>query len=75
MFDYLASEVLDDMPTDLRNFLLHCSVLPELTAARCAAVSGDARAAQWLEEVERRGLFVSVLDSKVYTLRLRLVRF
>jgi len=62
MFDYMASEVLDDMPEALRLFLLRCSVLPELTPARCAAVSGDAQAALLLEEVERRGLFVSVLD-------------
>ena len=70
VFDYLASEVLDDMPAELRTFLLRCSVLPELSAERCAVVSGDARAAQWLEEIERRGLFASVLDSEVYTLRL-----
>jgi len=70
VFDYLASEVLDDMPPELRSFLLRCSVLPELTAERCARVSGDARAAHWLEEIERRGLFASVLDSEVNTLRL-----
>ena len=70
VFDYLASEVLDDMPRELRDFLLRCSVLAELTAERCAAVSGDARAAHWLEEIERRGLFASVLDSEVHTLRL-----
>ena len=31
------------MPAELRDFLLRCSVLPELTAERCAAVSGDAQ--------------------------------
>ena len=62
MFDYLTSEVLDDMPAPLRRFLLRCSVLAELTASRCAAVSGDAQAARWLEEVEQRGLFVTVLE-------------
>ncbi|MGA0608805.1 LuxR C-terminal-related transcriptional regulator [Caldimonas sp. KR1-144] len=67
-FDYLASEVLDDMPAELRTFLLRCSVLPELTAERCAAVTGDARAADWLEEIERRGLFVAVLDADERTL-------
>ena len=41
VFDYLASEVIDDMPGELREFLLRCSVLPELTAERCAAVSGN----------------------------------
>jgi len=68
LFDYLASEVLDDMPAGLRDFLTRCSVLPELTAARAAAVSGDARAALWLDEIERRGLFVTVLDAHERTL-------
>ena len=56
------------MPTELREFLTRCSVLPELTAARAAAVSGDARAALWLDEIERRGLFVTVLDAQERTL-------
>jgi LuxR family maltose regulon positive regulatory protein len=62
LFDYLADEVLDDMPAELRDFLLRCAVLPELSAARCAAVTGDPLAAQRLAEIERRELFVSVLD-------------
>jgi LuxR family maltose regulon positive regulatory protein len=68
LFDYLAAEVLDDMPIGLHDFLLRCSVLPALTAARCAQVSGDARAAQWLEAIERRGLFVSTLGDAEHTL-------
>ncbi|HEX6705611.1 MAG TPA: LuxR C-terminal-related transcriptional regulator [Albitalea sp.] len=68
LFDYLASEVLDDMPAPLCDFLTRCSVLPELTAARAAAVSGDAHAARWLDETERRGLFVTVLDAQERTL-------
>jgi LuxR family maltose regulon positive regulatory protein len=70
VFDYLAAEVLEDMPAELRRFLLRCSVLPELSAARCLQVSQDARAAQWLEEIEQRGLFVSSLDGAELTLRL-----
>ncbi len=70
LFDYLASEVLQDMPAPLQDFLLRCAVLPELTAERCARVSGDPHAARLLEEVERRGLFVSVLDTEPLTLRL-----
>ena len=70
LFDYLAAEVLDDVPSGLRDFLLRCSVLPELTVARCEAVSGDARAARWMEEIERRGLFATVLDGDETTLRL-----
>lgn len=72
LFDYLASEVLAQMPAELQDFLLRSSVLPELTAARCAALLelSPARAAQLLGEVERRGLFVSALDGPELTLRL-----
>ncbi len=70
LFDYLAAEVLDDMPAELRLFLLRCSVLPEMTAARCAQVSGMAQAARLLDELERRSLFVSVLQADEPTLRL-----
>ncbi|MDR6154148.1 LuxR family maltose regulon positive regulatory protein [Acidovorax delafieldii] len=70
MFDYLATEVLDGMPKVLRDFLLSCSVLPELTAPRCAQVSGRDDAPALLEEIERRGLFVSVLEADEPTLRL-----
>jgi len=62
LFEYLADEVLGTMPTDLREFLVRCSILPELSAGRSAAVSGDPLAAQHLLELERRDLFVSVLD-------------
>jgi LuxR family maltose regulon positive regulatory protein len=70
VFDYLAAEVLDAMPAALRDFLLRCAVLSELTVEACAAVSGDPRAAQWLAEIERRDLFVSVLDDAERTWRL-----
>ena len=70
VFDYLLAEVLSAMPPDLRAFLLRCSVLSELSSGRCAAVAADPRAAHWLEEIERRGLFVSVLEGPEPTLRL-----
>jgi len=68
VFDFLASEVLDDMPLALHDFLLRTAVLPELTTARAAAVSGDARAAERLDEIERRGLFATALDADERTL-------
>jgi LuxR family maltose regulon positive regulatory protein len=70
LFDYLASEVLENLPVDLQAFLLRCSVLPELTVRRCRQITGDPRAAQLLEDIERRRLFTSVLDSEELTLRL-----
>lgn len=68
VFDFLASEVLDDMPLALHDFLLRVAVLPELTVTRAAAVSGDARAAERFDEIERRGLFATVLDADERTL-------
>ncbi|MBT2326627.1 transcriptional regulator [Variovorax paradoxus] len=70
LFDYLTSEVFDQMAPELREFLMRCSVLQELTAARCMAVSGSPRAAELLDELERRAMFVSVLDGEEFTLRL-----
>jgi LuxR family transcriptional regulator, maltose regulon positive regulatory protein len=70
VFDFLATEVLDRLPHDLREFLITTSVLPELTAARCAALTGDARAAEHLDAIERAGLFVTTLPEPEPTLRL-----
>ncbi len=68
LFDYLASEVIDEMPVALHDFLVRSAVLPVLTATNTAAVTGDARAAQRLDEIERRGLFVTALDADERTL-------
>ncbi|WP_076997638.1 LuxR C-terminal-related transcriptional regulator [Variovorax sp. KK3] len=70
LFDYLTSEVFEDLPEELQQFLLRCSVLAELTVERCEQVSGNPRAAELLEMLERRRLFVSVLDGEELTLRL-----
>jgi LuxR family transcriptional regulator, maltose regulon positive regulatory protein len=70
LFEYLVSEVLNHLEPRLAEFLQRVAVLPELEAARCAAVSGDADAAARLDEMERLGLFVEVLDAPVPTLRL-----
>lgn len=70
IFEYMAEEVLEQLPPDFQRFLLRCSVLPQWTARRCAQVSGDPRAAHWLNELEQRSLFVSVLDGAETTLRL-----
>ncbi|WP_198161283.1 LuxR C-terminal-related transcriptional regulator, partial [Variovorax sp. WDL1] len=70
LFQYLASEVLEDLPGELQAFLLRCSLLAELTVPRCEQISGNPRAARLLEDIERRRLFVSMLDSEELTLRL-----
>lgn len=62
-FDYLAAEVLEQMPAALCDFLLRCAVLPELSATRCNALLGIADAARQLREIERRGLFATAIDT------------
>lgn len=70
VFEFLATEVLDRLPPALRGFLLSTSVLGELNAARCAALTGDAGAAEHLDAIERAGLFVTTVSEQEPTLRL-----
>ena len=57
LFAYLGSEVLDQLPEMLAEFVVRCAVLPEWDAARCEAVTGCGAAALLLEQVQQRGLF------------------
>jgi LuxR family transcriptional regulator, maltose regulon positive regulatory protein len=70
MFDFLVTEVIDKLQPELSDFLLRVSVLPELEAARCAQLADNSNAERLLDEIERLGLFVDVLDAPVPTLRL-----
>ena len=70
VFDYLADEVLAMLDAELRDFLLRCSILPELTPGRCAYVAHQPRAGLLLEQLEREGLFVVRLEAEERTLRL-----
>ena len=70
VFDYLADEVLAGMSSTLRQFLLRCALLPELTPARRAHVSALPNAMALFEQVEREGLFVTPLEGGGRTLRL-----
>ncbi len=72
LFDFLAQEVLDDLPPALRDLAVDTSVLPELSPAGVAAVAGLADAAgarEALDDLLRRHLFVSVVDEAEPVLR------
>jgi len=69
LFEFVAVEVVDRLPAELRRFMLRSSVLPELDAGRAQAVCADANAAGHLAQIRRRGLFVSEVDDRG-TLRL-----
>ena len=61
--DYLADEVLDRQPRDVRRFLLDTSVLDRLSAPLCDAVTGSSSGKSMLETLERENLFVIPLDA------------
>jgi len=70
--DYLSDEVLRQLPTEMRHFLLVTSPLTRLCAPLCDALLTDARtrglaapsvSQAMLENIERRGLFLTALDA------------
>ncbi len=69
LFDYFAQEVLAELPPPLQSFVLHSSVLPELSPALCEAVTGRSDARTVLDALFSRQLFLSALDEAVPVLR------
>ena len=65
IFDFLAEEVLQEQPSRIREFLLETSILDELTPALCQAVTRESDAAQILDDVFRRNLFLTVAPHAV----------
>jgi len=61
--DYLAAEVLDGLPPEVRSLLLRTSVLERLSGPLCDAVTGAGGSQRLLEEIERSQLFLVPLDS------------
>jgi LuxR family transcriptional regulator, maltose regulon positive regulatory protein len=61
--DYLADEVLDRLPPDVRRFLLDSSVLDRLNGSLCDAVTGSTGGKAMLESLDRQNLFVIPLDA------------
>ena len=59
---YFAANVLDHQSERVRQFLVHTSVLPELSASSCSAVTGDPASRALLQLVEQRGTFVRRVD-------------
>ena len=64
IFDYLATTVLEGLPSQLQEFALHTSVLFELTPALCALVAATPDARRCLDALEERNLFLYRLDDR-----------
>ena len=62
MAEYFIGEVLEQQPPEVAAFMLETSVLDELTADACAAVTGRQDAAALLRSIEAANLFIVALD-------------
>ncbi len=62
VLDYLADEVLDGQPGQVRAFLLETSVLERLSGELCDAVTGRSGSQAMLHDIEQAGLFLVPLD-------------
>ncbi|WP_426572377.1 LuxR C-terminal-related transcriptional regulator [Aquihabitans sp. McL0605] len=62
--DYLAEEVLDRQPDDVRRFLLQTSILERLSGRLGEAVTGQPGGQAMLERLERANLFLVPLDDR-----------
>src|SRR5580692_2693799 len=62
VLDYLAGEVLDRQPEEVRALLLQTSVLERLSGGLCDAATGLTGGQVMLEQVERANLFLVPLD-------------
>jgi ATP/maltotriose-dependent transcriptional regulator MalT/DNA-binding SARP family transcriptional activator len=61
MRDYLARNVLDQLPHDVRRFLIETAVLGKLSAPLCDRLLGRDDGHEVLEDLERRRLFTNRL--------------
>jgi LuxR family maltose regulon positive regulatory protein len=62
--EYFISEVLEQQPAELARFMLDTSVLGELTAEACTAVTGRQDAAALLRSIDAANLFLVPLDEE-----------
>ena len=62
--EYFISEVLEQQPPDVAQFMLDTSVLGELTVGACAAVTGRPDAAALLRSIDTANLFLVALDDE-----------
>jgi len=62
--EYFIAEVLQQQPPELAQFMLDTSILGELTADACAAVTGRQDAAALLHSIDAASLFLVALDDQ-----------
>jgi LuxR family transcriptional regulator, maltose regulon positive regulatory protein len=64
IFDYLIEEVFQSQSASVQTFLMHTSILKQLSALLCDAVLEESGSQQMLEQLERTNLFIVSLDAQ-----------
>ncbi|MEK6705428.1 MAG: tetratricopeptide repeat protein, partial [Bdellovibrionota bacterium] len=64
IFNYLASEVYEKQPPEIKGFLLVSSTFWEIEPRNCNLLFNLTNSEQLLEEVERRNLFITRLEGE-----------
>jgi len=67
--DYLADEVLQQCPQEIRDFLLQTSILNRLSAPLCDAVTEQENSQEILHSLEAANLFIVPLDNERHWFR------
>jgi len=64
--EYLARNVIDELPDELRRFLIDSCVLGRLTGGICNRFLARLDSERLLSELERRQIFIQALDDDAY---------
>ena len=64
VFEYLAEEVLDRQPPEIRSFLLGSALLQQMSPPLCDALLGISTSAQILHDLAAQSLFTFPLDAE-----------
>ena len=67
LYDYLADEVLDRQPPELRQFLLESAVLPDMEPSVCDAILARCDSARLLRQAADHRLFISAVGEEFPT--------
>jgi len=64
ILDYLAEEVLDQQPPDIKQFLIETSILENLSGPLCDTITERSDSQNKLHQLELANLFISPLDDE-----------
>lgn len=62
--EYLARNLLDELPVHVRDFLMRTCVLGRLTAPLCDALTGSTSGGSLLDELVQRQIFTAAVDDE-----------